>query len=197
LVYNTIESLGGLNRITADMASCLYAGIMTDTGSFRYPSTSAHTLRIVAALMESGADHSKIHTLVYDANSPQRFQLLGKALQNLTILPELRTAFITLTQAELDACNYQKGDTEGFVNYGLSIKNVVLAAIFIEHRNEGMVKISLRSRGSFDVNAFAREHFEGGGHINAAGGKSTQSLTDTVTRFRNVLPSFKSALWES
>lgn len=194
LVFNTIVALKGQHLITPGIASCLYAGIMTDTGSFKYPSTSPNTLRVAANLMEMGADHSKIHTLIYDASSAQRIQLLGKALGNLQIHSDLRTAFITLSQDDLDSCNFQKGDTEGFVNYGLSIKNVVFAAIFIEHRNEGIVKISLRSRGSFDVNTLARTHFEGGGHRNAAGGKSHQSLEETVNRFTGLLPSLKSDL---
>jgi bifunctional oligoribonuclease and PAP phosphatase NrnA len=194
LVFNTIVALEGHHLITPGIASCLYAGIMTDTGSFKYPSTSPNTLRAAASLMEMGADHSKIHTLVYDASSPQRIQLLGKALSNLHINSELRTAFITLSQEDLDSCNFQKGDTEGFVNYGLSIKNIVFAVIFIEHRSEGIVKISLRSRGSFDVNSLARTHFEGGGHRNAAGGKSNASLEETVTRFTALLPSLKAEL---
>ena len=194
LVFNTIVAMEGQHLITPGIASCLYAGIMTDTGSFKYPSTSPSTLRAAASLMEMGADHSKIHTLVYDASSPQRIQLLGKALSNLHINSELRTAFITLSQEDLDSCNFQKGDTEGFVNYGLSIKNVVFAAIFIEHRNEGIVKISLRSRGAFDVNTLARMHFEGGGHRNAAGGKSHQTLKETVSRFTALLPTLKADL---
>ena len=194
LVYNTIEALEGLPQLDAELASCLYAGIMTDTGSFKFASTKPRTLRVAADLMERGADHAEIHRLVYDTNRPQRLQLLGRALGNLRILQPLRTAFITLSQDELDACDFQKGDTEGFVNYGLSLDGVVLAAIFIEHRAEGIVKISLRSQGSFDVNAMARAHFEGGGHRNAAGGRSPQSLEETVRRFEALLPSYKNEL---
>ena len=194
LIYNTIEGLGDKKHISKGSASCLYAGIMTDTGSFKYPSTAPRTLRVAADLMELGAEHSKIHTLVYDANSPERLQLLGQALKNLRILPELKTAYITLSQEELDTFQFQKGDTEGFVNYGLSIKNIVFAVIFIENRHEGIVKISLRSRGSFDVNAFARKHFEGGGHRNAAGGKSTDKLIATIKRFESLLPTYQTEL---
>jgi phosphoesterase RecJ-like protein len=194
MVYHTIEALGGLPQIDGALASCLYAGIMTDTGSFKFASTRPRTLRVAADLMERGADHAEIHRLVYDTNRPQRLQLLGRALGNLRILPALRTAFITLSQDELDACDFQKGDTEGFVNYGLSLDGVVLAAIFIENRAEGIIKISLRSQGSFDVNAMARAHFEGGGHRNAAGGRSTQSLDETVRRFEAVLPSYTNEL---
>lgn len=194
LIFNTIEGLGDIGILGAGSASCLYAGIMTDTGSFKYPSTSPRTLRVAADLMELGADHSKIHTQVYDANRPQRLQLLGQALKNLKILPEHKTAYITLSQEELDAFQFQKGDTEGFVNYGLSIRDVIFAVIFIENRHEGIVKISLRSRGAFDVNAFARNHFHGGGHRNAAGGKSAEDLKTTINRFENLLPSYESEL---
>ncbi len=194
LVFNTIEALDGLGKLDAATASCLYTGIMTDTGSFKFASTSPRTLRVAARLMELGADHAEIHRQVYDTNRPQRLQLLGRALGNLRIMPALRTAYITLSQDELDACDFQKGDTEGFVNYGLSLDGVVLAAIFIENRAEGIVKISLRSQGTFDVNAMARTHFAGGGHRNAAGGRSTESLEDTARRFEGVLPAYQNQL---
>lgn len=197
LVFNTLEALEALPQIDAETASCLYAGIMTDTGSFKFASTTPRTLRVAAQLMERGADHAEIHRLVYDTNRPQRLQLLGIALGNLRILQPLRTAYITLSQDELDASDFHKGDTEGFVNYGLSLDGVVLAAIFIENRAEGIVKISLRSQGAFDVNAMARAHFEGGGHRNAAGGRSTESLQETVRRFEALLPSYRNELLTS
>ncbi|MDG1573238.1 bifunctional oligoribonuclease/PAP phosphatase NrnA [Robiginitalea sp. M366] len=194
MVYNTIEALGGLDRIDAETASCLYAGMLTDTGSFKFASTTPRTMRVAADLMERGAPHTEIHRHIYDTNRPQRLQLLGCALSNLVILPEYRTAYITLSQDELDAHGFQKGDTEGFVNYGLSINNVVLAAIFIENREEGIVKISLRSQGDFSVNDMSRKHFSGGGHINAAGGRSEASLEDTAARFRAILPEYENQL---
>ena len=106
----------------------------------------------------------------------------------------MRTAYITLSQEELNKFNFKKGDTEGFVNYGLSLDNVVFAVIFIEHKQEGIIKISLRSKGDFSVNEFSRAHFEGGGHTNAAGGKSDLNLNDTVEKFISILPSYKEAL---
>ena len=114
-------------------------------------------------------------------------QLLGQALQNMKVLPQYKTAFITLSQKELDHYNYVKGDTEGIVNYGLTIKGITFAVIFIEHTDEKIIKISFRSQGNFDVNQFARKHFNGGGHINAAGGKSQLSLKDTVAKFEQIL----------
>lgn len=194
MVYNFIEMLGDDHLIDADIATCLYAGIMTDTGSFRFPSTTGKTHHVIADLMDKGANNSEIHNLVYDTNSPERLQLLGCALKNLKVLPNYKTAYITLSQDELNKFNFKKGDTEGFVNYGLSIENVIFAAIFIEHNQEGITKISFRSKGDFSVNEFARAHFNGGGHTNAAGGKSELNLKDTVEKFITILPSYKKAL---
>ena len=194
MVYHFIHALGEGDRIDAAIATCLYTGILTDTGSFKYAATSPTTMRVAADLMERGAPHTRIHRDIYDTNRPERLQLLGCALQNLVILKPYRTAYITLTQEELDRHDFHKGDTEGFVNYGLSLKDVVLAAIFIENRDEGIIKISLRSQGSFSVNEMARAHFEGGGHINAAGGRSTESMEATVRRFTSVLPEYENQL---
>ncbi|OYX22352.1 MAG: DHH family phosphoesterase, partial [Flavobacteriales bacterium 32-35-8] len=180
MVYHFIDMLGDTKNIDANIATCLYVGIMTDTGSFRFSCTTSQTHRIAASLIEKGANNSQIHNNVYDTNSYEKLQLLGCALSNLKIIPEYRTAYITLTQKELTKYNYKKGDTEGVVNYGLSLNNIVMAAIFIEDKQEGIIKISLRSKGDFSVNEFSRAHFEGGGHTNAAGGKSLLSLKDTV-----------------
>ena len=194
LVYHIIQALGEGAQIDAPIATCLYTGILTDTGSFKYAATSPTTMRVAAELMERGAPHTQIHRDIFDTNRPERLQLLGCALQNLVILRPYRTAYITLTQEELDRHDFHKGDTEGFVNYGLSLKDVVLAAIFIENRDEGIIKISLRSQGAFSVNEMARDHFNGGGHINAAGGRSHESLQDTVRRFEAVLPAYEKQL---
>jgi phosphoesterase RecJ-like protein len=194
MVYHFIQSMGEGNRINANIAACLYTGILTDTGSFKYAATTPTTMRVAAELMERGAPHTQIHRDIFDTNRPERLQLLGRALQNLVILKAYRTAYITLTQEELDRHDFHKGDTEGFVNYGLSLKDVVLAAIFIENRDEGIIKISLRSQGSFSVNEMARTHFEGGGHINAAGGRSTESIEATVRRFESILPDYENQL---
>lgn len=194
MVYLFIEMLGDASMIDTDIATSLYVGIMTDTGSFRFSCTTSQTHRIAALLIEKGANNSQIHNHVYDTNTYEKLQLLGCALSNLKIIPESRTAYITLTQQELNKYNYKKGDTEGLVNHGLSLQNIVLAAIFIEDKQEGIIKISLRSKGNFSVNEFSRAHFEGGGHTNAAGGKSYSSLTDTVERFISILPAYNKAL---
>jgi len=194
MVYHFIEMLQDTHHIDTNIATCLYLGIMTDTGSFRFPSTTSTTHRIIADLIEKGANNAYIHTMVYDTNSFDRLQLLGCALNNLKVLPDLRTAYISLSQDELNKYNYKKGDTEGVVNYGLSLENIVFAAIFIEDKQEGIIKLSLRSKGNFSVNDFARAHFNGGGHINAAGGRSEISLNDTIKKFIAILPTYSKAL---
>lgn len=194
MVFHLIKSLDGEADMDADIATHLYTGIMTDTGSFRFPSTTAVTHRAIADLIELGADGSAIHRAIYDTNRPERLKLLGTALDNMVHLPEYRTAFITLSQKELDDNNFKKGDTEGFVNYALSLNDVVLAAIFIENKQEDITKISLRSTGNFSVNEMARSHFNGGGHINAAGGRSIKSLPDTIKDFLAILPTYQDAL---
>lgn len=187
MVFNLIEFLNKTNEIDKTIATCIYTGILTDSGSFKFPKTTGRTHRIVADLIDRGAENTQIPSLLFDNGSYNSLQLLGRALQNMVVIPEHKTAYITLTQQELDEFNYQKGDTEGIVNYGLSIKGINLAAIFIEHKDEHIIKISLRSRGEFDVNQFARNHFNGGGHINAAGGKSYESMENTISKFNNLL----------
>lgn len=194
MVYNFIEMLEDSNKITPEIATCIYLGIMTDTGSFRFRSTTSRTHKVISNLIEKGANNTQIHNKVYDTNSFSKLQLLGRALQNLKVIPELHTAYITLSQAELDEFNFKKGDTEGIVNYALSIHKTKLAAIFIENAQEKIVKISLRSKGDFSVNELSRAHFNGGGHTNAAGGRSDTSLEATVEKFIAILPKYKSQL---
>ena len=194
MVFNFIDMLGDRDKINADIATCLYTGIMTDTGSFRFPSTTNATHYIIGNLIEKGAKNSDIHNNIYDTNSYERLQLLGRALSNLKVIPEYRTAYITLSQDELNTFNFKKGDTEGFVNYGLSLKGIIFAAIFIENQQENIIKISLRSKGDFSVNELSRAHFSGGGHTNAAGGKSDLNLSDTIDKFISILPQYKQDL---
>lgn len=194
MVYNFIDLLKSTSKITKEIATCLYTGIMTDTGSFKYASTTSQTHRVVAELIDKGAENMQIHQQVFDTNSPARLHLLGVALNNLVILDEFRTAFITLSQDELDKHNYSKGDTEGFVNYGLTLEGIIFAVIFIENKEEGIIKISFRSVGDFSVNKFARAHFNGGGHDNAAGGRSDVSMEETTKKFRKLLEDYKKDL---
>lgn len=194
MIYHFFEKLKGLDEMNPEIATCLYTGIMTDTGSFRFPSTTSTTHRVIADLMDHGAKNAAIHQHIYDTNSYHKMQLLGVALNNLKVEKEFNTAYITLSQDELDDHHFKKGDTEGFVNYALSLKGIVFAAIFIEHKADHIVKISLRSKGNFNVNEFARAHFQGGGHHNAAGGKSDANLKDTISGFVELLPQYKNEL---
>lgn len=193
LVYELIAQLGDEKLVNQKTASCLYTGIMTDTGSFSFSSTSANTHRIAAKLIESGAKGTDIHDAVYEGKSEDRIKLLGYCLsEKLKVLHEHKTAFISLSNDELKKFNHKKGDTEGVVNYALSIADVEFAAFFVE-RDE-IIKTSFRSRGKFDVNRFARKHFEGGGHKNAAGGSSELSLDETIVKFLEILPKYKDQL---
>ncbi len=194
MVYHFLDMLDAKTDIDIDMATCMYTGIMTDTGSFRFPSTTQTTHTVIASLIEKGANNAQIHRAIYDTNSHSKLQLLGVALKNLEILPEYKTAYITLTQKELDDHKFQKGDTEGFVNYGLSLEGIVFAVIFIENRADRIIKMSLRSKGDFSVNEFARAHYEGGGHTNAAGGRSLLSMKKTVAQFIDTLATYKTVL---
>ncbi|SDR98110.1 phosphoesterase RecJ domain-containing protein [Winogradskyella sediminis] len=194
MVYNFIEMLGDTDKINSTIATCIYVGIMTDTGSFRFPATTSRTHRVIGHLIEKGAENSQIHNNTYDTNSYSRLQLLGRAMQNLKVIPELRTAYITLSQADLDEFNFKKGDTEGFVNYALSLKGIIFAAIFIESQQDQIIKISLRSKGAFSVNEFSRAHFNGGGHTNAAGGRSDDDMQTTINKFISILPQYKQDL---
>ena len=194
MVYQFIEMNSDLLLIDKDIATCLYTGIMTDTGSFRFRSTTSLTHRIIADLIDKGAQNDRIHNNVYDANSYNRLLLLGQALSNLQILPEYNTAFITLTEEEKKRFDFQKGDTEGVVNYALSLKGIIFAAIFIEDKEQNIIKISFRSKGTFSVNKFARNHFNGGGHDNASGGRSELSMEETITNFSSLLQNYKTEL---
>lgn len=187
LLYNFLTDLKLNHLINKDVATCLYTGIVTDSGSFKFQKTTGNTHRVVADLIDKGVNNPMVHESLFNTSSYSRLQLLGRALENLKVLPNHKTAFTTLSQKELYEFNFQKGDTEGIVNYGLSIKGIDFAAIFIENKDEGIIKISFRSEGNFDVNEFARKHFNGGGHINAAGGKSLLSLNDTVNKFIDIL----------
>ncbi|WP_298223400.1 bifunctional oligoribonuclease/PAP phosphatase NrnA [Flavobacterium sp.] len=191
MIYNFILMLDKKNLIDKTIATCIYTGILTDSGSFRFPKTTGNTHRIVADLIDLGVENTQIPSLLFDNNSQHSLRLLGRALENLEVFPEHKTAFTSLSQQELDEFHYVKGDTEGIVNYGLSIKGIDFAAIFIEHRDENIIKISLRSQGDFDVNQFARDHFNGGGHINAAGGKSNLSLEATIAKFKDLITQIK------
>jgi len=193
LVYDLIERLGDLEKIDKEIADLLYAGIMTDTGSFRHSSTSAKIHNIVASLINLGVDVNRVSSLIYDNNTSSRLRLLGLALSTrLKIEPDFQTAYIVLSREDLQSHQYKKGDTEGFVNYALSINGITMGAIIVEKEKE--IKLSFRSRGNFSVNEFAKENFSGGGHKNAAGGYFNGSLKEAEAKFVSLLPKYKSKL---
>jgi phosphoesterase RecJ-like protein len=196
LVHQLIEELGDASLIDADIANCLYAGLMTDTGSFRHPNTTHKVFQVASSLVLKGADPAKVSRLIYDTNTIERLRLLGFVLsEKLQVLPEYRTAYITLNSDELRKYGSQTGDTEGLVNFGLSIHGVRLS-VLISDRKEN-IKLSFRSLGDFSVNDFARKHFDGGGHKNAAGGQTTLTLDQTLKKFLDLLPEYKTELFRN
>ncbi|RNA63627.1 bifunctional oligoribonuclease/PAP phosphatase NrnA [Chryseobacterium nematophagum] len=184
MVYHFIEAMDDEKLVNKDIAECLYTGIMTDTGGFRFRSTSATTHRIIANLIEKGADPSIITSNTWDTNTVSRLYLLALILGRIEVVNDGKVAVLYLTREELKKYGFQKGDTEGFVNYGLSIVGVSMSAFFMEDLYDDFIKISFRSKGDVDVNQFSRKFFNGGGHINAAGGKSYESLKDTIETFK-------------
>lgn len=193
LIWELIDRLGDASLIDADMANCLYAGLMTDTGGFRHNNTHHREFHIAARLLEAGANPHEVAKKIYDTNSIERLRLTGFVLsQKLNVLPEFRTAYMTLSRDELKQYGAQTGDTEGLVNYGLSIKNVRLSVLMYDRGDE--IKLSLRSLGNFSVNEMARAHFEGGGHKNASGGSTHLTLKQTLEKFLALLPDYKEKL---
>lgn len=193
LVYRFIDSLNDKKLINKQAAACLYAGIMTDTASFRFESMRPETHRIVANLLETGVENYKVHEAVYDNFSAERIKFLGYCINDkMQVLPEYNTAIIVVTREEMNRFNHQTGDTEGVVNYGLMIKGIRLAVLFIEKRHE--VKISFRSKGDFSVQELSSKHFNGGGHKNASGANLKISLEETIAKFMALLPNYKDEL---
>ena len=189
LVYRLALEVGWSTFIDADVAECLYCGTMTDTGSFKFPSTTPSVHRMIADLMERGADHYKVHSQVYDQMGAHVLRFLGYCFsEKLRLLPEYAVAYFAITADEVRRFGLQTGDTEGLVHYALNIEGVRMAALIID-RNE-RVKMSFRSRGAVPVHDFARQWFEGGGHYNAAGGQSPDTLERTEARFLEALPAF-------
>lgn len=184
MVYHFIQTLEEEELVNQNIAECLYTGIMTDTGGFRFRSTSATTHRIVANLIEKGADPAMITSNTLDTNTVSRLHLLALILGRIEVVKDGKVAILWLKRDELKQFGFQKGDTEGFVNYGLSIMGTQVAAFFMEDLYEDFIKISFRSKDDVDVNQFSRKYFSGGGHINAAGGKYHKSIEETIEDFK-------------
>jgi bifunctional oligoribonuclease and PAP phosphatase NrnA len=193
LVYQFAKEMGFDSHFDQDIATCMYTGLLTDTGSFRFNATSSKVHTIVAELLTFGVEPSEVHRKLFDQNSIERLKMLGYVFSNKMVhLPDYRTIYFTISEAELKDFNSKGGDTEGIVNYGLSVENVVMAAIFIE--KDGMIKISFRSIHDFSVADLSRDNFEGGGHKNAAGGRSLASMQETIEKFLTLLPNYKNSL---
>jgi bifunctional oligoribonuclease and PAP phosphatase NrnA len=193
LLYRFFEGCSWLDLMDQDIATCLFVGIMTDTGSFSFSCNYPETFEITASLLRTGINPEQIHRLVYDTYSEDRLRLIGYCLSDkLTVLPEISTAFIALTMEELERFHHQVGDTEGIVNYALSIDTIKIAVFLTERKDR--IRLSFRSKGSFSVNNIARDHFNGGGHQNAAGGDSFVSLNDTIEKLKEVLKQYKDVI---
>lgn len=186
MVYDYINLAGDNDIIDLDIAACLYTGLMTDTGSFKFPITTAGAHTMAANLKRLGLDHTRIHEEVYDSWSEGRMRFLGYVLiEKMEVFHKYNSALIALSRKDLSLFKSQNGDTEGLVNYPLSISGIKFATLITERQDE--VKMSFRSKGSFDVSTFARHYFDGGGHYNASGGRSKQSFADTIAYFKKVM----------
>jgi phosphoesterase RecJ-like protein len=193
MVYDFIVASGHASKLNQDMAECLYTGVMTDTGSFRFPATTASVHRMIAHLKDIGLLHTRVHDNIYDNFLENRLRFIGYALVNrLEVLYEYNTALMYITRGDLQRYNIKTGDTEGLVNYLLTIQDIKFGALVIDR--DGERKWSFRSKGLFDVNAFARKHFTGGGHVNAAGGSSYDSLDKNVQYFKEVIKEYQNQL---
>lgn len=193
LIYRFIRAMSPTQPLVLEVAENLFAGIMTDTGSFSYSCNYPETFLVTAELIRAGVNPEKSHRMVYDTYSEHRLRLLGYCLsEKLTILPEYHMAYIALSKEELDRFRHRVGDTEGVVNYALSMEGIVVAALLTERRDR--IRISFRSKGSFAVNQIARDHFHGGGHSNAAGGDSFDNLEDTIARLIGIMAQYKAGI---
>lgn len=193
LVFEFTQKLSLGHLVNKAMGECIYTGILTDTGSFRFSSTSSNTHKVVAELMEVGVQPSEIHERVYNNYSADRIKLLGFALsERMNIYSKYNTGIIYLSQTDLNAFDFKKGDTEGLVNYPLSIGSIKASILITE--KDGKVKMSFRSKGDFHINKIASEHFNGGGHLNAAGGISDLSVMDTVKKLEDILEGYAEEL---
>jgi len=186
MIYDLITGSGHADKINETIAECLYAGVVGDTGSFRFPSASASVHTMVADLKIKGLKHSKVHENLFDNFMENRLRFLGHVLMNrMEIYYEYNTALIAIPKSDLLKYEIKTGDTEGLVNYPQSIQGIKLVALVIDRDEER--KWSFRSKGDFDCNSFARQYFEGGGHFAASGGRSSDSLDKTVQRFKEVM----------
>ncbi|WP_185860865.1 DHH family phosphoesterase [Blattabacterium cuenoti] len=190
LVFRFISDMNNLDKIDKKIATCLYVGLMTDTGFFRFPSMTSETHFIAGRLIEKGIDLNYIYDHLREKYNENRLKLLSKALKKLIIIKKCRTAYTSIKASDLNFYSYKQGDTDGIITYGLGIKNIIFSVFFFEEKEKSPIKISFRSIGNFDVNIFSRKYFGGGGHKNAAGGISEKSLSETIEYFLNIIPNY-------
>lgn len=189
LVYDFINMMGDMDKMDVDIAECLFTGILTDTGSFKY-STSPKLFKIVSNLLEAGVDDYKLQDIIFNSQEEKHLRLLGHCLRNrMEIIPEYKTGIIWLNRSDYEKFDIQRGDTEGIVNYLLKLKQVKIAAFITEQPT--IVKLSLRSKGDISVQEIAQKHFKGGGHKNASGGSSYSTLKGTINKLKQILPQYK------
>lgn len=187
LVFRLISEMHQIRRITFEGAQCIYTGMMTDTGSFTYNSNNAEIYSIISILLNKGIDKDEIYRKVFNTYSEDRLRLMGYVLQNMKVYSDLHTALITLTKEEQNQFNYKKGDSEGFVNMPLQIKDTIFSCFLREDTERDVIKVSLRSVGSFSCTEVAEQYFNGGGHFNASGGEIQGTMKDAVKRWEEVL----------
>lgn len=180
--------------VEQDIATNLMVGIMTDTGAFAHSIFHPRTFEICSKLVETSASYNMIHQLVYDTFSENRLRLLGYSINKMELLDEYATAIISLSKSELESFNYQVGDTEGIVNYPLSLDKIKMSVLITERQDQ--IRLSFRSKGDFSVHELANRHFKGGGHTNAAGGTTTDTLEETIQRLKSVLAEYEKKLKE-
>lgn len=189
MVYSFIEGLGDQAKLNPTVGKCIYTGLVTDTGSFRY-ATNPKVFQIAADLVERGTDDTGVQDMIFNSQKEKNLRLLGHCLCNrMEFYPEFKTALIWLSRKDYEQFDIQRGDTEGIVNYLLSVKNVRVAAFI--HNQPTVVKLSLRSKGNIDVQEMCKQHFKGGGHKNASGAYSHDSLKATIEKFKSILPEYK------
>jgi phosphoesterase RecJ-like protein len=189
MIYLLLNEVFEQDVLNKDIATCLYVAIMTDTGNFSYASSYPEIFHIVGNLMKYDLEKDMIYSSVYDAFSEDRMRLQGYCMQNkMVVLPQYHAAYISLSDEELSRFKHRKGDTEGFVNIPFSVKGIRFTALFVEKKDR--IKVSFRSRGNFPVNQIATDHYHGGGHINAAGGDSFESMESTLSKFESLLPKY-------
>ena len=192
LVYIIAEKLGLKKLIDKDIATCIYLGMMTDTGSFQYNGVNGDTHKILSFLLDKGIKQSEIYNNIYNSNTLSKLKILGCAINNLSLIHNKKASYSYLTKEDLNKNDYKKGDSEGIVNFGLTMKNIDFTAIFIEDENEAdLIKISFRSKNNFPCDKFAKKYFFGGGHKNAAGGKYEGNIESAILKFKSSLNEFK------